>query len=611
MRLFISALLLTFSLNAAQPLAESRPIHEAFVQRNRADVLPIPVSGIQPPAAFPEKVPPQRTEGTVWIPGYWAWIEESQSYEWVCGVWRRPPPNHVWVPGTWIQANGGYAYLQGFWSEEPLASIQFISEAPPEDVDETVPDAPGENFFYARGYWDHSSGQYQWLQGSWVPFDPNWVLTFARYVWRPEGYIFLPAHWDYALQERGDAYFCEGNSEKFERVEPQVIVETLYVYYPDYIPIYWHWWHFHPGFWDGCGCMPPWWGWHGWWGLGWHDQWALWWWWGHPGFPAPVWLSPEMGLRIGPPREPALQIFRKAHTPFFITPNGVPHGKKWHDRVGPYLPKNPKELDSIKDSIGNTLPKGEKIRPEGKGKERAPQLPKFPSKETPGRGKITPPTKPKLPPSISPKPTEDKKPGFIPPKGEDRGKLPKQPDRFIPPPTPHGDSGSKVPQQPDKWQDKGRITPPIPDEGKQPSKPRFPHHDQPQYEKPGFVTPSQPEMPSDRGRVTPPQPQMPPDRGRITPSQPDYQPKGSRGIPQDQPRFDKPSFVNPPQPQMPPPDKGRITPPQPNIQPQGPVGIPQDQPRFDKPGRVVNPEQRQQFDDRMKDRMRGHDNDGK
>lgn len=558
MRLFICSLFISFGLQAAvQPLAESRPIHEAFVQKNRADVMPLPVSGLKPPAAFPEKIPPQRHQDTIWIPGYWSWVEESQTYEWVCGVWRRPPEGHVWISGSWIPANGGYAYLQGFWSEVPFNNLKYISKAPPEALEESVPDSPGEQYFYTRGYWDYSNGQYQWLQGAWVPFDPQWVLTFAHYVWRPEGYLFIPAYWDYPLEERGDAYFCDGNSEQITVIQPQVIIEQLYTYYPDYIPIYWHWWHFHPGFWDGCDCMPPWWGWHGWWGLGWHDQWAIWWWWGHPGFPAPMWLSADLALKIGPPGGYAIDFFKKANGPFFITPNGIPKGKKWWDKTGPYLPKNPKELEGIKGSLGDTLPKGDSVRPQGKGKEKLPP-PKFPS-DLSGKGKVTPPSKPKAPPRLPPKVTIPKAPEKVAPSAPDYHPQPQQDWRPKQP---------IEPKHPPQYEDRPRY-PKQPDQGNIPQGPHYPKQPDhrgdyvPKPGKPGYVTPPQ-DKPSDKGWVTPPQPEQKPQ----TPNYPQ----------QDKPKYDRPNFVNPAQSQ---PD---FTPNQP---------------------------QRQQFEDKLRDRMKGRDKEGK
>ncbi|MFV0339176.1 MAG: hypothetical protein ACK5MA_00895 [Parachlamydiaceae bacterium] len=528
---------------SVEPILSNKPIHEAFVPK-AAPLLPLPVSAMEPPAPIPENIPPQPEEDLIWIPGYWEWVEESNSYTWVCGVWRRPPPNMQWIPGAWVNQEGGWARLLGFWSSQPLASLAVIPQAPPELPQESPPPSPGDSYFYFKGYWDYSSGNYQYQAGSWQPFDEQWILAQPAYYWRPDGYRFTQAYWDLSLDDRGYAYDCEsGNVQQYNVIEPQVIIQELYVYYPDYIPIYWHWWHFHPGFWDGCWCMPPWWGWGGWWGLGWHDHWGLWWWWGHPGFPAPMWLGAEFAHKIAPPHEKAIDFFKKAPPPFFVTPNGIPSSKDLLDHLDkPLLPKNPKQWEGIKDKIGDNLPKGPKERPEGKPGLKDLPPPKMPPKDKPER--VTSPVKP----------------------------LPVPPKPKLPP------GGMKLPKKPE-------VTKPLPEKPQLPPKPqidRIPDlPDRPQW------NPPKPQMP-DRPLVTPPRPQMP-DR-------PSKQP--------DRPQITPPQFKQPDRPMMPPQD---VTPSRPQFTPPTPPPQPSQPPQMDQ-GTVIKtfptPENRSQGPSRQDIRER-------
>src|SRR5262245_46918921 len=83
--------------DVAQELTRG-PIHEAFGQPTVFDPQPGPVAPKAPPEAIEEAPPDQKPEGdnVAWIPGYWAWDDESKEFIWVSGFWRAVPPDQAW-----------------------------------------------------------------------------------------------------------------------------------------------------------------------------------------------------------------------------------------------------------------------------------------------------------------------------------------------------------------------------------------------------------------------------------------------------------------------------------------------------------------------------------
>ncbi|CRX38699.1 YXWGXW repeat-containing protein [Estrella lausannensis] len=350
-----------------QPIVDANPIHEAFITPVK-DPGQIPIVASSPPAPLYEQIPERPYDDVLWIPGYWAWSDAKNDFIWICGVWRRPPPERIWIPGSWVPAQGGFAWQSGLWSLVPEDQLAYIQKTPPPQPNEQIPAAPGENYFWVKGYWEYQpqSDSYSWLSGSWEQIDPHWILSPSIYVWRQSGFVFVPLLWDYTLEERGEAYSCaDSQGGQPIAIEAPQIIEQLFFYYPDYINIYWHWGVYHPGWWDGCGCLPPWWGWNDWWTLPWGDSWGLWWWWGHPGSAAPLWMTPELSMLLAPPPAHLLPLFQKAHKPSFPINKG---GKD-------LLPKGPKSL--LRE------PKGQKPIPR----------PKIPDIIKPG-GYIKPPSRP-------------------------------------------------------------------------------------------------------------------------------------------------------------------------------------------------------------------------
>lgn len=524
-KLFISlCLCLVTALQAGiDSRVDRKPIHEAFVTKITAPI-PIEVIAERPPAPRSETPPPQPSSEMIWIPGYYSWDREANEFVWVCGVWRRPPANHRWVSGYWKE-NGGWFWLAGFWQQE-LVQALYAQNPPPSMPEERPGNPPNDNSFWMNGYWefDKANQKFNWLSGSWQAFDPQWVLVPAHWQWRPEGYLFHPSFWDFPLDARGVAYDC--NATELIPIEPTIIISRIYYCYPDYIFIFWHHWHFHPHFWGDCWCLPPWWGWGGWWTFNWHNHWWLWWWWSHPMFPPPFWLSLELAQMIAPPDVLLIDFFKHGKLPFFFTPKGVPLDLDWLKAIDkltgkkdPLLPDN--LWQDAANEAGNSLP--------------------------------TPPAP--VPPTGKPGNNNVPKPDIgttIPPTG--RAPLPPFPVR----PFPGGHA--QLPEKPS-------VTSPTPPSSGQPNYPTQPSYPPDSSSYPPSYPPNGSNYPPDGGTY-PPRPHFPPDGHR-----PHYPPDGDRPHfpPGRHPPTNPPdSDATPPsgkKPTYPPSNDNQITPPSSNYPP--------------------------------------------
>ncbi len=345
-RLYFGCMLLISSCLDANttPIWDPIPIHEAFISKSGGSQSIVATR--EPPPSIAEKVPPRPAKDLTWIRGYWAWVADQNDFAWVCGVWRRPPPNHIWIYGDWINQGDVWAWAAGFWSSMPLNGLVYVDDEPPKSVDDRIPPSLGEDFFWIPGYWEYSntSQRFEWLSGKWQRFNPDWILTPTTYVWKPSGYVYVPLYWDWPLESRGFVFSCSTpGTSRLAIIEPSNVIRRLFIYYPDYATLFWHWWHFHPGWWEGCGCIPPWWYWSSWWTCPWNDLWGLWWWWGNPGSLPPAWITLEFSLKIPPPKMEMVEFFKKIKKPQFSVELGhqplSPEGASFRKEIPrPHIP---------------------------------------------------------------------------------------------------------------------------------------------------------------------------------------------------------------------------------------------------------------------------------
>ncbi len=181
------------------------PVHEAYAQPVTTQPEAGPVVAKQPPKAIEEMPPDQKPEGdnVQWIPGYWAWDDDSSAYLWVSGCWRVPPPDRAWMPGHWQEVDKGWMWVAGFWARANAEEVQYLPAPPPSVEQGPSTPAPAQDSYYASGSWVYQQDRYLWRPGQWVAYSPNWVWSPANYTWTPSGYLFVDGYWDRPLEERG------------------------------------------------------------------------------------------------------------------------------------------------------------------------------------------------------------------------------------------------------------------------------------------------------------------------------------------------------------------------------------------------------------------------
>ena len=403
----------TTTLAAQQAVPYDKgPVHEAFIAPITGSVV-LQAIAAEPPARITEHVPPKCDPEAIWIPGYWSWEEQINDFIWVSGAWRVPPPGHMWVSGYWKKFNAGWVWIRGFWSAVPANDISYLPKRPPDTIQENIPNAPGDNYFWMQGYWHFDGSKYKWLNGQWAEFDPEWIYVPAHYVWRPEGYVFIPAYWDWTLEDRGCAYSSVTIDPGYRGsiiytpvviLEPPMIIDWIFWFYPDYTWFFWHHWHFHPGFWAGWCCVPPWWQWQGCWCFSWQNTWWLWWWWGNPGFMNPPWIFAAMAANMPPPPQQLVIQLGNIMPPPIVFPWGVVTPEDLIDAISqnqgnndPIMPGDRTNIEEIEEQLKPEKPSDtEPLRPTGDPSDlhKPHTPPNIPVPDVPQGGSVVEPTKP-------------------------------------------------------------------------------------------------------------------------------------------------------------------------------------------------------------------------
>jgi len=180
------------------------PVHEAFAEPSMRRQGAAALVTKKPPDPVNELPAEQKPEAAnvQWIPGYWAFDDESNNFLWVSGIWRIPPPGRHWVPGYWLQEEGGWQWVSGYWAAQTQSEEQLYP-APPDPIKEAVPPAPDANSGYVPGCWIYQSTGYFWRPGFWAPFRAGWIWITPCYIWTPGGFVFVDGYWDHDFDNRG------------------------------------------------------------------------------------------------------------------------------------------------------------------------------------------------------------------------------------------------------------------------------------------------------------------------------------------------------------------------------------------------------------------------
>jgi hypothetical protein len=183
------------------------PVHEGFAGPTvGARETGVAVSK-QPPAPVEELPPDEKpSEEAVWIPGYWAWDDDSNDFLWVSGIWRVTPPGYQWVSGYWAEADGGWQWVAGFWAPQQQQQAEYLPEPPATlEVGPNTP-SPSAESFWVSGYWNWSGTNYAWRPGFWSVAQADWIWVPPYYSYTPSGYVFTGGYWDYPVVTRGYLY---------------------------------------------------------------------------------------------------------------------------------------------------------------------------------------------------------------------------------------------------------------------------------------------------------------------------------------------------------------------------------------------------------------------
>ncbi len=158
----------------------------------------------RPPQEMVERVPMSPGPGYFWIRGHWAWRHDN--WDWINGRWdRAAQASQEWVPGQWMERNGGWVWREGHYVV--LSAPQYppqggpvevmAPEPPPGPIIETVPMAPGPEFFWIGGHWHWNHG-WVWAGGHYdrhPHFHEGGGWEAGRWDHRGGNWVWAEGHW--------------------------------------------------------------------------------------------------------------------------------------------------------------------------------------------------------------------------------------------------------------------------------------------------------------------------------------------------------------------------------------------------------------------------------
>lgn len=294
-------LCLTYSLSASEIY-----VHEAYLPAVR-DCLPLQPIKKKPPNNKKEVICAQPNGSCIWINGYWYWNSKKQDFEWINGIWRRPPLGFYWIDGYWHCHHKHWVYVQGFWSAVPLQELTYLP-LPPGDAEDERCSCPGENYCWNPGYWLYAPDlkDYHWIKGEWVPHHKDWIHVPTHYHWYKQGYVCTPAFWDWSFDQRGSCYSCHD------------LARGLINCYPDYLYFYQYYVQTYPSFINTYEFCPQWFGQADWWTYSWNDHWHTWWWYTHEQYAKPSWMVNPINDLFDPPCQSLLNYAQSWECPLFL-----------------------------------------------------------------------------------------------------------------------------------------------------------------------------------------------------------------------------------------------------------------------------------------------------
>ena len=155
-----------------------------------------------PPPARIETVPPAPAPDWTWVPGHWK-LENGQQV-WETGHWLEPRPGEVYVQAYWSQQGGRWVYHPEHWrtletpAQAQLSGFVGTTTTPPPLQIESVPPAPGPNYFWISGHWRWDANQYAWLPGRWEVSRPGWYWVPAHWVHDGPNWRYIAGSWQRA-----------------------------------------------------------------------------------------------------------------------------------------------------------------------------------------------------------------------------------------------------------------------------------------------------------------------------------------------------------------------------------------------------------------------------